>query len=125
MYILKILVLTSTRYIYQKLHKFRKFEHSIFYNIFHLIWIVLIGSNHGKRFRLFKDKNANYDEINWNIRKEAKNIFLFVETCMVNFGVEILKIIFLKIFLFLTVWLGPILLINFLKKKRLEKFPFF
>ena len=56
MYILKILVLTSTRYIYQKLHKFRKFEHSIFYNIFHLIWIVLIGSNHGKDLDYSKTK---------------------------------------------------------------------
>ena len=105
MYILKILVLTSTRYIYQKLHKFRKFEHSIFYNIFHLIWIVLIGSNHGKRFRLFKDKNANYDEINWNIRKEAKNIFLFVGDSHGEFWGRNFKDNFSKDFLFLTVWL--------------------
>ena len=53
MYMIKSYLLIITRFIYSKLHKFSNFENSKFYFFFHLFWIFLIGSNHGKRYRLF------------------------------------------------------------------------
>ena len=53
MYFIKSFLLITTRFIYAKLHKFSNFENSKFYLFFHLLWIFLIGSNHGKRYRLY------------------------------------------------------------------------
>ena len=79
MYFIKSFLLITTRFIYAKLHKFSNFENSKFY-LFSFTMDFLIGSNHGKRYRLYLgDKKKNeFKEINWKIKKkEYQKYILF------------------------------------------------
>ena len=59
MYILKKILLIFTRYIYQKLHYFKYFKKSKFSDYFNYLWILYIGSNHGRRHQLYVNKKDN------------------------------------------------------------------
>ena len=119
MYFIKSFLLITTRFIYAKLHKFSNFENSKFYLFFHLLWIFLIGSNHGKRYRLYLgDKKKNeFKEINWKIKKKNIKIiyFLIGDSNTEHLGRNYLNTDNINIFY--TIWTGPTLLINFCKSK--------
>tara|TARA_Y100000590_G_C15726931_1_gene1015573 strand:- start:425 stop:1363 length:939 start_codon:yes stop_codon:yes gene_type:complete len=123
MELITLIILKFTRYVYQKLHKFENFQNSTLYNVFHLIWIFLIGSNHGKREGVFiKKNNSNeYKEINWNLPRNAKNIYFFIGDSNTEFLGRNYKENYNKENIFYTIWTGPTLLFSFFKSEIILK----
>lgn len=119
MYFVKSSLLITTRFIYAKLHKFSNFENSKFYLFFHLLWIFLIGSNHGKRYRLYLNdkRKTEFKEIDWKIKKKKiKNVyFLIGDSNTEHLGRNYLRSDNTNVFY--TIWTGPTLLINFCKSR--------
>ena len=124
MYYFNFLIFKFTRFIYYKLSIFESFKKSRLSDIFHLLWILNLGSNHPDRFKRFYDKNKNqinFNNVNWKIDRNVKNVYLFLgdshsELYGTNFTSN-----YRKDSIFLTIWLGPILLIKFLKSSLLTK----
>ena len=119
MHLIKSYLLIGSRYIYGKLHKFNFFENSKIYFLFHLLWIFLIGSSHGKRYRLFLNdyKNSEFKSINWKIKKrDVKNVFFIIgDSNSEHLGRNYLAAVTKNVFY--TIWTGPTLLVSFCKSK--------
>ena len=124
MYYIKCLFFKFTKYIYYKLTIFKTFKESRLSDYFHLLWILKLGSNHPDRFNLFYNKKKNkvdFYNVNWKINRDIKNVYLVLgdshsELHGINF-----KSNYKKDSIFITIWLGPILLIKFLKSNALFK----
>jgi hypothetical protein len=116
--LLKLILLKLSRYIYQKLHHFKNFKKNKFYNYFHLFWILLIGSNHGRRYTLYLKNKKMFNsivDIKFFKKTNNKNIIIFLGDSHAEFYGKNFKSNKKKNRLFLSVWLGPALLTNFSK----------
>lgn len=113
---LKLNLLKFSRFIYQKLHYFKNFEKSKFYNYFHYFWIILIGSNHGKRYSLYLEKKLNIIKDTGLSKKiKNKNVVIFIGDSHAEFYGRNYTTNMNNNVLFLSLWLGPALLTNFSK----------
>ena len=86
--------------MYQRLHYFKNFEKSVFYNYFHYFWILLIGSNHGRRYDLYLKKKLN---IICTTRKNVKKPNLFDLIKAINLSNKKFLLDFLEINLSLQI----------------------
>lgn len=124
MYYINFLFFKFTRYIYYKLTIFESFKESRLSDFFHLIWILKLGSNHPDRFELFYNKKKNqvdFNNVNWKINRNVKNVYLVLGDSHSELHGTNFKSNYRKDSIFITVWLGPILLIKFLKSNILIK----
>jgi hypothetical protein len=124
MYYIKRLFFKFTKYVYYKLTIFKSFKDSRLGDYFNLLWILKLGSNHPDRFDLLynKKKNkVNFYNVNWKINREIKNVYLVIGDSHSELYGTNFKSNYRKDSIFITVWLGPVLLIKFLKSNILIK----
>ena len=122
MYYFKYSLLKVSNFVYCKFNKYKNFKNNFFYNYFHLLLIILIGSNHPNRFELFmkkKDYLSIFKNINWKLNKKAKNIYIVLGDSHSELYGRNYKSNQDNNASFITIWLGPILLIKFLKSSFL------
>jgi len=124
MYFIKRLFIRLTVYIFYKLNYFNSFKKSRFEQYFHLILILLLGSSHPTRIKLFINKSNNEDafnKINWKLNKNKKNIYIFIGDSHAELYGRNYQSNLNKNSEFITFWLGPKLLITFIKSNYTVK----
>lgn len=126
---LVIFFIKLTRFLYQKLHKFKSFENSKIKDYFHLLWIILIGSNHSRRYKIFidssvtNDRKKDFTSLQFNSRDTQKIFIVLGDSHAEYYGRNFNNDKKIK---FLSVWLGPLLLLNYCKsKKHIDRTFFF
>lgn len=122
MYYIKYLFLKLLTYTYYKLNNFKSFKESRISDYFHLFWILVLGSNHPNRFELFmhrRKKINEFEKIYWKSNNSANNIYIIVGDSHSELYGRNYNSNYDKNCKFITLWLGPILLIKFLKSHSL------